>query len=98
MMGILGVRTGILGVQEEYWQYKRNTGNIEHLSWFSLDQSQIHKTCIELVIAVKAYKQFTHCHNELKLILEFKSHNTLDTEFETYHKFVMTVKAKTDCH
>ena len=26
-VSLLGVRTGILGVQEEYWEYKRNTGN-----------------------------------------------------------------------
>ncbi len=35
-------------------------------------------------MAVKAYKHCTHCHNEVKLILKFKSHNTLDWEFETY--------------
>ncbi len=47
---------------------------------------------------VKAYKHCSHCHNELRLILKLKSHNTLDTEFETHHKLVKTVKAKTECH
>ncbi len=38
---------------------------------------------------VKVWKHCTHCHNELRLILKFKSLNTLLMEFET---------AKTEYH